>query len=254
MGEYVYKKDGIDIIDKLAPKSPAEKKFVLESMHLSKFNDRYSDGTHILGPLLQEMSVDTVVMTGGWTEDCILGTIADAVDAWGLDAIAVKDGVGTATTEHRKAESIYKTSYAAMYTADELTKFMASKDGPKYFLKPMVEPEDTKIQWTTEPAWQKYYHSAAKALNKTALVKGIKGPITLAPGVGGPINKPDASQQQLAAENLRLKLQLADLKEELARHKAANAPTPEPKLVQMGEQEEDLEELPEDEVVPEELE
>jgi nicotinamidase-related amidase len=184
--EYVYKPNGIDIMKEVQPESPGEKKFVLESMHLSKFNDRYPDGSHILGPLLQQMGVDTVVMTGGWTEDCILGTISDAVDAWGLDAIAVSDAVGTATPEHKLAEDIYKTSYSAVYTADEITKFMDTKEGEKLFLKPMKDPVDTVIKPTEEPDFQKHYESAKKYFAKKPVVKDIKAPITLKPGEGGP--------------------------------------------------------------------
>merc|ERR1711871_64594 len=183
--EYVYGENGIDIMKEVKPETDGEKKFILESMHLSKFNDRYPDGTHILGPLLQQMGVDTVVMTGGWTEDCILGTISDAVDAWGLDAIAVSDGVGTATPEHKLAEDIYKTSYSAVYTADELTKFMSSPEGEKLFLKPTVDPMDTVIKPTVEPDFQKHYESAKKFFAHKKVLN-VKAPITLKAGKGGP--------------------------------------------------------------------
>lgn len=217
---YVYGDNGIDVMQEVKPTTACEEKFILESMHLSKFNDRYEDGSHILPPILDQMGIDTVVMTGGWSEDCILGTIADAADAWGLDAIAIFDGIGTATPEHRHAMSIINASYGLVRTSKEIVDFLDETNND-YFLKPVIPQCDVQIRDTTEPDWQSHYMSAKKFFNHSLeeREKIIHEPKRLAEEealleVEQDITTPSLNNalqteiRKLRAENFRLKGQL----------------------------------------------
>ena len=56
----------------------------------------------ILFPMLKAWGVDTLVVMGAWTDDCIAATCFDAVDKYGLDCVLISDGVATATVHGGK--------------------------------------------------------------------------------------------------------------------------------------------------------
>ena len=66
-----YMPEGTETMESLKPITDDEKSLSIKSMHLSKFADKYADGTDILYPMLRKWGVDTVVVIGAWTEDCI---------------------------------------------------------------------------------------------------------------------------------------------------------------------------------------
>jgi len=102
---YVYGKDATDTLPSLAPLNDDEYSRTIRSLHLSKFADRDARGELILYPLLKSWGVDTVVLTGAWTDDCILATVYDAVDKYDLDVVLVQDAVATATRNHGNSRS-----------------------------------------------------------------------------------------------------------------------------------------------------
>jgi nicotinamidase-related amidase len=96
----------------LAPKTDAEKSLVIKSLHLSKFADKDADGNDILYPMLRAWGVDTVVVIGAWTEDCITSTAFEASDRYGLDVVIIPDALATATPSHTKAIEVMSSSCA----------------------------------------------------------------------------------------------------------------------------------------------
>ena len=94
---YMYGKDGAKTLDVLQPKTTDEFQRTIKSLHLSKFADLDDQGNFILYPMLVDWGVDTVIVVGAWTDDCILATVYDAADKLGLDAVLVDDAVATAS-------------------------------------------------------------------------------------------------------------------------------------------------------------
>lgn len=94
---YLHEEDGNQTMPSLAPQTEEELSRLIISLHLSKFADLDETGKEILFPMLQAWGVDTLVVMGAWTDDCIAATCLDAVDKYGLDCVLVKDAVATAT-------------------------------------------------------------------------------------------------------------------------------------------------------------
>ena len=76
--------------------------------------------------MLCRWGVDTVVIIGAWTEDCITSTAFEATDRYGFDVVVVKDAVGTATGVHTKAIDVMEASCAKVHTHDNLIMIQSS--------------------------------------------------------------------------------------------------------------------------------
>jgi len=81
------------------------------SIHLSKFADYDDQGREIVFPMLEAWGVNTIVLCGAWTDDCLATTVFDAVDKYGYDVILVNDGCATATIHGGK---MMEVMYAAV--------------------------------------------------------------------------------------------------------------------------------------------
>ena len=60
--------------------------------------------------MLRAWGVNTIVLAGAWTDDCIAATAFDAVDRYGFDLVIVKDAMATATIHGHKMVNIYNLS------------------------------------------------------------------------------------------------------------------------------------------------
>ena len=132
-----YDPTGTDTVDVLAPKTPEEQSLVIKSLHLSKFADKDADGNDILAPMLKAWGVNTVVIIGAWTEDCVLSTAMESVDRYGFDTIIIKDAVGTATPSHTKAIEVMGSAVAKVLMADELIEYLDAN--PDKIVPPQAE-------------------------------------------------------------------------------------------------------------------
>ena len=65
--------------------------------------DKDEHGDDILYPMLQAWGVDTIVIVGAWTEDCVIATCYEAADRYGLDVVLVTDAFATGSPVHQKA-------------------------------------------------------------------------------------------------------------------------------------------------------
>lgn len=121
---YIYGETGPETVGALAPQSLDEFSRTIMSLHLSKFADLDDRGRHILYPLLKKWGVDTVIIIGAWTDDCVLATAYDAVDKYGFDTVLVEDAVATSTLAQGSALDIAGAGLANVVKADELVSIL----------------------------------------------------------------------------------------------------------------------------------
>lgn len=117
---FVYGTKATDTLTALLPINDDEFTRTIRSLHLSKFADLDENGKLILFNLLKSWGVDTVVLTGAWTDDCILATVYDAVDKYDLDVIMVEDGVATSTRQHGNALKISRAGLCYVATTQDV--------------------------------------------------------------------------------------------------------------------------------------
>jgi len=124
---YITGEDGIDTVDELAPLTEDEYSRSIDSLHLSKFADFDDDGREILFPMLEAWGVNTIVLCGAWTDDCLLTTVFDAIDKYGYDVILMRDGVATATIWGNPIlEALYGGTSCDM-TSDQVVKHLKER-------------------------------------------------------------------------------------------------------------------------------
>lgn len=148
---YVYAKEGSFPMKEVAPTDEdVAAGRMIHSAHLSKFADVTDSGKSYLREQLGQLGIDTLVMVGAWSEDCIIATAYDAVDTENLDVVVIQDGVGTGTPGHFPALDIMKTSVALMQTSEQVVKYVQDhKSDEKYILKAEVVPQ---LQRFSSPA------------------------------------------------------------------------------------------------------
>jgi len=116
---YVYGKDANETVQDLAPKTENEKSRTIHSLHLSKFADVDEDGKLILFSMLEMWGVNTIILCGAWTDDCIAATAMAATDQYGYDCILINDGCATATVNgSNMMKALYSSVAKEMSTND----------------------------------------------------------------------------------------------------------------------------------------
>ena len=123
---YIYGEDGADCIESLAPINDDEWSCYIKSFHLSKFADLDAEGREFLYPLLQAWGVNTVVVVGAWTDDCIAATLFEGMDRYGYDMVMVSDAMATATTKGSKMVECLKGACCVSHTADEVVEVLSN--------------------------------------------------------------------------------------------------------------------------------
>lgn len=81
------------------------------------------DGKSYLDERLKEKGVDTVVIAGLWTEECIVST-AYAALSLGYDVVVVGDGVATSTTYSDMALTLINGSCGKVLSTEEIVDYM----------------------------------------------------------------------------------------------------------------------------------
>merc|ERR1712029_780916 len=67
------------ILPELGPKTEEEQNRVMKSIHMDCFGNTNDDGRSIFKLKLAELGVDTLVLTGCWTDACVIATCIRAV-------------------------------------------------------------------------------------------------------------------------------------------------------------------------------
>jgi nicotinamidase-related amidase len=91
--------------------------------HLDMFWNFTEDGKSYLDEKLKAMGIDTVVIVGLWTDECILST-AYASNSRGYDVVVVSDAVATATANQETALTIARSTVAKVLSTDEVIRYM----------------------------------------------------------------------------------------------------------------------------------
>eukprot|EP00633_Aureoumbra_lagunensis_P000380 CAMPEP_0197297104 /NCGR_PEP_ID=MMETSP0890-20130614/40135_1 /TAXON_ID=44058 ORGANISM="Aureoumbra lagunensis, Strain CCMP1510" /NCGR_SAMPLE_ID=MMETSP0890 /ASSEMBLY_ACC=CAM_ASM_000533 /LENGTH=428 /DNA_ID=CAMNT_0042774047 /DNA_START=40 /DNA_END=1326 /DNA_ORIENTATION=- len=125
---YVYGPRPTETVAELSPQNNDEFSRTIKSLHLSKFADFDEKGNSILYPRLKSWGVDTIVLAGAWTDDCILATVFDAVDKYGFDVINVIDGVATTTHNHGNALKIIGEGMAYNSMTKDVLEYINTPD------------------------------------------------------------------------------------------------------------------------------
>ncbi|MEM6678475.1 MAG: isochorismatase family protein [Pseudomonadota bacterium] len=91
--------------------------------HLDMFWTFDENGNSYLDTKLKALDIDTIVICGLWTDECILST-AYAGNSRGYDVVVVRDAVATATANHEIALKVAGGTCAKVLTADEVVAYM----------------------------------------------------------------------------------------------------------------------------------
>jgi nicotinamidase-related amidase len=91
--------------------------------HLDMFWNFTEDGKSYLDEKLKAIDIDTIVLTGLWTDECILST-AYAGNSRGYDVVVVGDAVATATANQETALTIARSTVANVLSTDDVIRYM----------------------------------------------------------------------------------------------------------------------------------
>lgn len=91
--------------------------------HLDMFWTFNEDGTSYLDQKLKAIGIDTLVIVGLWTDECVLST-AYAGSSRGYDVVVVGDAVATATANQQTALTIANSTVAKVLSTDEVMSYM----------------------------------------------------------------------------------------------------------------------------------
>ncbi|MFW5693901.1 MAG: isochorismatase family protein [Alkalispirochaeta sp.] len=91
--------------------------------HLDMFWTFNEDGTSYLDQKLKEHDIDTIVIVGLWTDECVLST-AYAGNSRGYDVVVVGDAVATATANQETALTVANSTVANVLSTDEVVHYM----------------------------------------------------------------------------------------------------------------------------------
>lgn len=84
------------------------------------------DGKSYLDEKLKAEGVDTVVIAGLWTDECIVATAYAALSR-GYDVVVVQDGVATATAHHDKALTVMNATCGKVLPAKQIVEYMETQ-------------------------------------------------------------------------------------------------------------------------------
>eukprot|EP00282_Hemiselmis_andersenii_P000686 CAMPEP_0114111454 /NCGR_PEP_ID=MMETSP0043_2-20121206/1863_1 /TAXON_ID=464988 /ORGANISM="Hemiselmis andersenii, Strain CCMP644" /LENGTH=308 /DNA_ID=CAMNT_0001203489 /DNA_START=13 /DNA_END=936 /DNA_ORIENTATION=+ len=121
------------------------------------------DGKSYLDEKLKAEGVDTIVIAGLWTDECIIAT-AYAGLSRGYDVVVVSDGVATATAHHETALTVMNaTCGKVLKTADVVT----------YLQKDFVKGEAGKYKGINHPDGRKDNVPPPPDVQRAALLKQL---------------------------------------------------------------------------------
>lgn len=91
--------------------------------HLDMFWTFDDDGESYLDKKLKAHHIDTIVIVGLWTDECVLST-AYAGNSRGYDVVVVGDAVATATANQKIALDVANSTVSKVLSTDEVVHYM----------------------------------------------------------------------------------------------------------------------------------
>ncbi|MDF1567989.1 MAG: isochorismatase family protein [Spirochaetaceae bacterium] len=115
---------GIKPLSEIAPAEQDRKDgWYYRGKHLDMFWTFTEDGRSYLDEKLKALGIDTIVIVGLWTDECILSTTY-AGSSRGYDVVLVGDAVATATANQEIALRVANSTVAKVLTTDEVIHYM----------------------------------------------------------------------------------------------------------------------------------
>jgi len=137
---------GLESLRELAPTAQEKADgWFYHSKMLDMFWVFRPDGKSYLDEKLKAEGVDTVVIAGLWTDECIVATAYAALSR-GYDVVVVEDGVATATAHHEKALTVMNATCGKVISTAEIVEYMKARfvPGAKGAVKGVLWPDGRK--------------------------------------------------------------------------------------------------------------
>jgi len=115
---------GMQTLQEIAPTdTEIEQGWFYHSKHLDMFWCFTPDGRSYLDSKLKEHGIDTIVVAGLWTDECILST-AFAGLSRGYDVVVVRDAVATATANGEAALTVLGGTCSKVLTTQQVVDYL----------------------------------------------------------------------------------------------------------------------------------
>ncbi len=115
---------GMETLSEIAPtEEEIADGWFYHGKHLDMFWNFDENGNSYLDEKLKAAGIDTIVLVGLWTDECILST-AYAGNSRGYDVVVVGDAVATATTNQEIALKIASSTIAKVLPTGEVISYM----------------------------------------------------------------------------------------------------------------------------------
>ncbi len=137
---------GLQPLKEIAPTAQEiEEGWFYHGKHLDMFWTFNDDGTSYLDEKLKALDIDTIVIAGLWTDECVLAT-AYAGSSRGYDVVVVSDAVATATANHEMALTVANSTVANVISTAEVVKYMTHEftTGQRKAVKGTAHPDGRK--------------------------------------------------------------------------------------------------------------
>jgi len=144
---YVFQgKAGMEPLAEIAPtEHEIDEGWFYHSTHLDMFWTFDDNGKSYMDEKLKAAGVDTIVLCGLWTDECIAST-AFAGLSRGYDVVVPKDAVATATANHHRALSVLNGTCAKVVGAETIVDYMKNQfvHGERGAVKGGAHPDGRK--------------------------------------------------------------------------------------------------------------
>ncbi|MGB3184908.1 MAG: isochorismatase family protein [Ornithinimicrobium sp.] len=115
---------GMEVLSEIAPtQDEVADGWFYHGKHLDMFWNFDENGDSYLDTKLKAEGIDTIVLTGPWTDECILST-AYAGSSRGYDVVVVGDAVATATANQEMALTVVNSTVANVLLTDDVIGYM----------------------------------------------------------------------------------------------------------------------------------
>lgn len=137
---------GLKPLSEIAPTEQEEREgWLYHGKHLDMFWTFNEHGRSYLDEKLKELDIDTIVIVGLWTDECVLAT-AYAGNSRGYDVVVVGDAVATATANQSTALTVAGSTVAKVLSTNEVIE---------YLTRDFVTGKPGAVKGTTHPDGRK---------------------------------------------------------------------------------------------------
>merc|ERR1712060_110816 len=102
-----------------------ERSRVIKSVHMDCFGNKDERGESRFKAMLDDWGVDTLVLTGCWTDACVIATCIRAVTE-DFNVILPEDAVFSCTAAAGSALDVMRNLYAKIVPASEVSAYLRS--------------------------------------------------------------------------------------------------------------------------------